>query len=66
MSWRDRDYAGKWEQIDCDHIRLRYNKITDPFVLLQSGVIKDSVKEIRFINKNKIIMDGNTILKRQK
>lgn len=66
VSWRGRDYAGKWEQIDCYRVRLIFNEITDPAMFLASGMILDSVKEIRFMNKKKIIMDYNSILKRQK
>lgn len=66
LNWRHVDYTGSWETIDKKQILLKFDTITDPFMFLQSGVIKDSVREIKVINKNKLKMDDNTILKRKK
>lgn len=65
LNWR-RNYTGRWETIDKKQILLKFDEITDSVMFLASGVILDSICEVRVLNKNKLKMDGYYILKRQK
>lgn len=66
LNWLSTNYTGRWETVEKKQILLKFDEITDLSLFVRSGVILDSVKEIRFMNKKKIIMDYNSILKRQK
>lgn len=65
INWLDVTYSGTWELADRTRILLKFNDLTDPTILLRSGIISDREKEIQFINKNEIKFD-NYILKRLK
>lgn len=61
LNWLDIDYSGIWESSNENHILLKFDEITDPAIILRSGIISVREKEIQIINKNKIRFDNNTL-----
>lgn len=66
LHWNNIDYTGRWEISSKNHVLLRFNEITDLSTQLQSGVILDKERTVKFVNKNKImILPYKEILKRK-
>ena len=67
LHWLGVDYTGRWEALDKNNILLKFDEITDILIHISSGVILDRERTVKFINKNKIVIDkDNFVLKREK
>lgn len=65
LNWLNVDYSGIWEGLDENHILLKFDEITDPAILLRSGVISDREKKIRILSKNKLLFES-WVLRKEK
>lgn len=65
LNWLNVDYSGTWEGLDENHILLKFDEITDPAILLRSGVISDREKKIRILSKNKLLFES-WVLRKEK